>query len=89
MSARDLIVQVAGNGGIESETSCTDFAHALTVCRVMGHAHPSKYVWLFDRGGVDVSIGEFDGLTEDERDASRDVVIAAQALGSAEKGSGQ
>lgn len=72
-------VQVFGPEGRESETTATDYTHALSVCRVMGSAEPGKYVRLVNLARINGAAGDWDGLTEEEHDESREVVIAAQA----------
>jgi hypothetical protein len=63
---RDLVVQVADCAGIYSETSCTDWKHALSVAALMKRTYSDKYVDVVDRSRVDLGCG--DGLTEEERD---------------------
>ena len=69
-------VVVADAAGQFSETSCTDFAHALSVAATMASTYPRKVTIVTNPDQVDVGCG--DGLTEDERDTADATIAGAK-----------
>ena len=59
-------VSVYDCAGRYNETSCTDFAHLLSVVALMRRAYPDQVVVAINTERCD---GDSDGLTDDEREA--------------------
>lgn len=58
-------VSVTDAAGQFNETSCTDWAHCLSVVRMMAHHYPFKLIEAYN---LDNNCCCSDGLTDDERD---------------------
>lgn len=71
MGRPEYLVGVYDRAGEYCTTSCTDFAHLLSVVALMRRTYTDKVVRAFNMNRADY---DSDGLTADERDAVDEVM---------------
>lgn len=70
------VVCVFDRCGCLSETIATDFAHAVSIAGVLTKQHPREVVRAFNNDQCDL---DFDGLTDEERDAIDEAIVSTRS----------